>query len=235
MLLHTPVVPVGQSPKFFSPWRSPYTILKCLNDVNYQIKEISTGKESVVHYDRLKPFRRKPPTTNIPTKEKTPEPATSTSNVPTRNRTPRPPTPENDIDHTYCTEWPSLPLPQQFSPSIATSSSGGNLPIPCPNPAIATPPMGTVTVSHTLASTLPYGQNSAQTTPITLTSTSTSTENRTSIPSSSPASQRLSNKNFPPAPQQADLVDVLGNENSSIKPPRSFALLHKHHHKNIER
>ena len=234
VLLHTPVVPVGQSPKFFSPWRGPYTILKCLNDVNYQIKEASTGKESVVHYDRLKPFRRRPPTTNIPTREKTPEPAISTSNVPTRNRTPRPSTPQNDIDHTYCTEWPSLPLPQQFSPSIATSSSGGNLAKPCPIPAIPTPPMGTVTVPHTPASTLPYGQNLAQTTPITPTSTSTSTENRTSIPSSSPVSQRLSNKTFSPAPQEADLVDVLANEKSSIKPQRSFALLHKHH-KNIER
>ena len=199
VLLHTPVVPVGQSPKFFSPWRGPYTILKCLNDVNYQIKEVSTGKESVVHYDRLKPFRKRPPTTNIPTREKIPEPATSTSNVPTQNRTPRSSTPRNDIDHTYCTEWPSLPLPQQFSPSIATSSSGGNLAKPCPIPAIPTPPMGTVTVPHTPASTLPYGQNSAQTTPITPTSTSTSIENRTSIPSSSPVSQRLSNKTFSPS------------------------------------
>ena len=44
VLLPTPVVPVGRSPKFFSTWRGPYTILKCLNDVNYQIKEVSTGK-----------------------------------------------------------------------------------------------------------------------------------------------------------------------------------------------
>ena len=199
VLLHTPVVPVGQSPKFFSRWRGPYTILKCLNDVSYQIKEVSTGNESVVHYDRLKPFRRRPPTTNIPTREKTSEPATSNSNVPTRNRTPRPSTPQNDTDHTYCNEWPSLPLPQQFSPSKATSSSVGNLAKPCPIPAILTPPMGTVTVPHTPASTLPYGQNSAQTTPITPASTSTSTENRTSIPSSSPVSHKLSNKTFFPS------------------------------------
>ena len=199
VLLHTPVVPVGHSPKFNSPWRGPYTILNSLIDVNYQINEVSTGKESVVHYDRLKSFRRKPPTTIIPTREKTPEPATSTFNVLTRNRTPRPSTPQNDIDHTYCAEWPSLPSTQQFSHSIATSSSGGNLPIPCPNPAIATPPMGTVTVSHTPASTLPYGQNSAQTTPMTPTSTSTSTKNPTSIPPSSPVSQRLSNGTFSPS------------------------------------
>ena len=212
VLLHTPAVPVGQSPKFFSPWRSPYTILKCLNDVNHHIKEVSTGKESVVHYDRLKPFRRKPPTTNIPTREKTPEPVASTSNVPTRNRTLRPSTPQSDIDHTYCTEWLSLPTPQHFSPAIATPSSGSNPPIPCPTPTIpcptptipcptptiATPPMGTVTVPHTPASTLPYGQNSEQTTPISPTPTSTSTKNRTSISSSSPVCQRLSNKTFSP-------------------------------------
>ena len=103
VLLHTPVVPVGQSVNFFSPWRGPYSILKCLNDVNYQTKEVSTGMESVVHYDHLKPFRRKPPTTNIPTREKIPETELSTSNVPTRNRTHRSSTPQNDTDHTYCT------------------------------------------------------------------------------------------------------------------------------------
>ena len=100
VLLQTPVVPVGQNLKFFSPWRGPNTILKCLIDVNYQIKEASTGKESMFHYDRLKPFGRKPPTSNIPTRQKTPEPAASTSNVPTRNRTPRSSTPQNHIDHT---------------------------------------------------------------------------------------------------------------------------------------
>ena len=173
--------------------------MKCLNDVNYKIKEVSTGKESVVHYDRVKPFRRNPPTTNIPTREKTPEPATSTSNVPARNGTLRSSTPQKDIDHTYCTEWPSLPTHQQFPHSIATSSSGGNFPIPFPNPAIAISLMGTVTVPHTPARTLAYGQNSERTTPITPTSTSTSTQYRTSIRSSSPVSQRLSNKTFSPS------------------------------------
>ena len=59
--------------------------------------------------------------------------------------------------------------------------------------------MGTVTVPHTPASTLPYGQDSEQTTPLTPTSTSTSTKSRTSIPSSSPVSQRLSSKTFSPS------------------------------------
>ena len=36
--LRTPVIPVGQSPHFFSQSRGPHTTVKCLNDVNYQIK-----------------------------------------------------------------------------------------------------------------------------------------------------------------------------------------------------
>ena len=184
---------------FFSPWRGPNTILKCLNDVNYQMKEVSTEKESVVHYGRLKPLRTKPPTTNVPTREKNSETSASSCNVPTRNRTPSSLAPQNHIDHTYCTEWPSLPTPHHFSPSITTPSSGSNLQVPCPSPAIATALMRTVTVLHTPASTLPYAQNSEQTNPITPTSTSTSTKNRTSIPSSSPVLQRLSTKTFYPS------------------------------------
>ena len=192
VLLHTPVVPVGQSLKFFSPWRGPYTILKCLNDVNNQIKEASTGTEPVIHYDRLKPFRRFRLRTTQPDKKHLK--LGLQSNVPTRKRTPRSSTAQNEIDHTYCTELPSLPTPQHFSPSIAMPSSGSKLPIPFPTPAIET-----VTVPHTPASTLPYAQNSEQSTPITPTSTSTSTHNRTINPSSSPISQRLSNKTFSPS------------------------------------
>ena len=42
VLLHNPVVPVGKSPKFFSPWKGPYVILQCLTDVTYRIQEIAT-------------------------------------------------------------------------------------------------------------------------------------------------------------------------------------------------
>ena len=86
VLLHTPVVPVGQSSKFFSRWHGTYTILNCFKDVNYQIKELSAGKEFVVHYDLLKTFRKEPPKTNVPTREKTPDTAAPTSNAPTRTR-----------------------------------------------------------------------------------------------------------------------------------------------------
>ena len=62
VILHNPVVPVGKSSKFFSPWKGPYVILQCLNDVTYCIQEIATQKELVVHYDRLKLFHELPPT-----------------------------------------------------------------------------------------------------------------------------------------------------------------------------
>ena len=219
---------LAKIPSFLLKRRGNYIILKCLNDVNYQVKEVSKEKESMVHYDRLKPFRKQPPTKDIPTREKTPETSTSTSNVPTRNRTLSSLTPQNDTDHTYCTEWPSLLTLQQFSPSIAMPFSGSNHPIPCPTPAIATPPMGIVTVPHTPASTLPYAQTSEQSTPITPPKTELVFL---------PAHMFLKDcqiKRFSQAPQQANLVDVLANEKSSSKPLQSFALLHKHH-KNIER
>ena len=46
VLSHNPVVPVGKSPKFFSPGKSPYVILQCLNDVTYRIQEITTQKKT---------------------------------------------------------------------------------------------------------------------------------------------------------------------------------------------
>ena len=45
VLLHTPVVPVGQTTKFHNPWRGPYVILDCFNDVTYKIGELTTSKE----------------------------------------------------------------------------------------------------------------------------------------------------------------------------------------------
>ena len=56
VLLHYPVVTVGKIPKLASPWRSPYDVLKCSNDVNYKFKELTTGKVQVVHYDRMKRY-----------------------------------------------------------------------------------------------------------------------------------------------------------------------------------
>ena len=66
VLLHSPVVPVGKTPKFFTPWKGPQVI----NDVTYRIQDLHTKKELVVHYDRLKPFKDPPPTSNVPSRDK---------------------------------------------------------------------------------------------------------------------------------------------------------------------
>ena len=63
------VVPVGKSPKFFCPWKGPYVIIQDINDVIYRIEDPLTNKQLVVHYDRLKPFKEPPPTSNVPTRD----------------------------------------------------------------------------------------------------------------------------------------------------------------------
>ena len=70
--LHYPVVQPGKIPKLSSPWRGPYEILKCLNDVNYKIKKLITGKVQVVHYDRMKRYHGpKPAGSNVQTRRTT--------------------------------------------------------------------------------------------------------------------------------------------------------------------
>ena len=121
VLLHYPVVPVGKSPKLSSPWRGPYEILKSLNDVNYRIKELTTGKVQVVHYDRMKRYHG---------------PITVASNVQTRKTTHTagyhtPPVP--DFDHSQCGQ---TFVPYHFVPQM-TSPSPGNHPtsrLPSPTP-----------------------------------------------------------------------------------------------------
>ena len=70
VLLYHPAIAVGTTSKFASPWKSPYNIEKCLNDVTFRIKEENTTKQQIVHYDRLKPFFEPPPTSNVPTRNK---------------------------------------------------------------------------------------------------------------------------------------------------------------------
>ena len=121
VLLHYPVVPVGKSPKFSSPWRGPYEILKCLNDVNCKIKEMTTGKVQVVHYDRMKRYHG---------------PIPVASKVQTRKTThiagyQTPPVP--DFDHSQCGQ-PFIPyhfVPQMTSPSPSNRPAS---PLPSPNP-----------------------------------------------------------------------------------------------------
>ena len=67
--LHSSVTPKGLSPKLSSPWRSPYTIVQCLNDVTYKIKTTVNQKETIVHCDRLKPFVQRPEELQLPRRE----------------------------------------------------------------------------------------------------------------------------------------------------------------------
>ena len=121
VLLHYPVVQPGKSPKLSSPWRGPYEILKCLNDVNYKIKEMTTGKVQVVHYDRMKRYHG---------------PIPVASNVQTRKTThiaghQTPPVP--DFDHSQCGQ-PFIPyhfVPRMTSPSPSNRPTS---PLPSPNP-----------------------------------------------------------------------------------------------------
>ena len=90
VLLHYPVLQPGKCPKLSSPWRGPYEFLKCLNDVNNKIKELTTGKVQVVHYDRRKRNHGPVPVaSNVPTRQTT---------HPTGYHTP----PVPDFDHSQC-------------------------------------------------------------------------------------------------------------------------------------
>ena len=121
ILLHYPVVQPGKSPKLSSPWRGPYEILKCSNDVNYRIKEITTGKVQVVHYDRMKRYHGPiPVASNVQTRKTTHTPVYQTP-------------PVSDFDHSQCGQ---TFIPYHFVPQT-TSLSPGNRPIsplPSPNP-----------------------------------------------------------------------------------------------------
>ena len=70
VLLYHPAVTVGRTSTFTSPWKGPYEIEKCLNDVTFRIKEENSSKPQIVHYDRIKPFFEPPPTSNAHTRNR---------------------------------------------------------------------------------------------------------------------------------------------------------------------
>ena len=137
VLLHYPVVQPGNSPNLYSPWRGPYEILKCLNTVNYKIKEVTTGKFQVIHFDRIERYHGPVPVaTNVQTRKTTHTAGNHTPPVP-------------DFHHSQCGQ---TFLPYHFVPQM-TSPSPGNRPtysLPSPNPiadqfpnrsSSATPPL----------------------------------------------------------------------------------------------
>ena len=132
VLLHNPVVPVGKSHEIYSPWKGPYVILQCLNDVTYRIQEIATQKELIVQYDRLKLFNEPPPTSNVPMRDKK-----NPKNIsPREARQQAPSTP--GYDHDQCT-WH---YPYHTVPSTITCSHGVACTTPTATPASATTPFG---------------------------------------------------------------------------------------------
>ena len=119
VLHHYPVVLVGKSPKLSSPRRGPYEILKCLNDVNYRIKELTTGKNQVVHYDRMKRYHGQiPVASNVQTRQTTHPTGYHTSPVP-------------DFDHSQCGQ---TFIPYHFVPQMTSPNPGNRPTSPLPTP-----------------------------------------------------------------------------------------------------
>jgi hypothetical protein len=52
--LFNPAIPKGRSKKFHRPWTGPYTVIKQLSEVTYQIKHFYNHRLKNVHFDRLK-------------------------------------------------------------------------------------------------------------------------------------------------------------------------------------
>ena len=109
VLLYHPAIVVGTTSKFASPWKGPYVIEKGLYDVTFRIKEENSSKQQIVHYDRLKPFFEPPPTSSVPTRNK------SRNFQPTQVRTDTHKQIEGTLNHDDCLSF--LPAPSSvFTP-----------------------------------------------------------------------------------------------------------------------
>jgi hypothetical protein len=56
VLLFNPANVKGKSPKLMCKWEGPYTVVRKISDLVYEIKSSSTAKSKVVHVNRLKPY-----------------------------------------------------------------------------------------------------------------------------------------------------------------------------------
>ena len=119
VFLHYPVVQPGKNPILSSPWRGPYKILKCLNDVNYKIKDLTIGKVQFVHYDRMKRYHGPiPDASNVQTRKTTQHTGYHTPPVP-------------DFDHSQCDQ---TFIPYHFAPQLTSPSRGNRSTSPLPSP-----------------------------------------------------------------------------------------------------
>ena len=117
--LHYPVIRIGKNPKLSSPWRGPYRIFKSSDKNNHQIKEPTTGKVQVVHYDRLKRYHGP-----IPVASKFPTQPTTHTTVYQTHSFP-------NFDHSQCGQTSLL---FSFAPQM-TSPALFNRPSSSPNPS----------------------------------------------------------------------------------------------------
>ena len=116
VLLHSPVVPVCKSPKFFCPWKGPYVIIQDINDVTYRIEDPLTNKQRVVHYDRLKPFKEPSPTSNVPTRDTSAKAQSPTQSQETIQE-------HSPIDHDQCNwSYGFVTPPTSLTSTSATST-----------------------------------------------------------------------------------------------------------------
>jgi hypothetical protein len=59
--VHNPATPKGTSWKLHCPWSGPFEIIEPLSDVTYRVKKSdNSGAPSVIHFNRLKPYRGEP-------------------------------------------------------------------------------------------------------------------------------------------------------------------------------
>ena len=120
VLLYHLAIAVGTTSKFASPWKGPYIIEKCLNDVTFRIKEGNTTKQQIVHYDRLKPFFEPPPTSNVPTRNK------PRSYQPTQSRADTYKHIDGTLNHDDCLNlWPTTSSPFTPIPAVGRTTAPG--------------------------------------------------------------------------------------------------------------
>ena len=160
VLLHYPVVQPGKSPKRSRPWRRPYETLKCLNDVNYKIKEMTTGKVQVVPYDRMKRYHGPIPVASKVQTQKT----THTAGYHT------PPVPE--FDHPQCGQ---TFIPYHFVPQMTSPNPGDRPTSPLPSPT----PIADHFPNHSPSATPPLLLSSARQCNLPAPTRSTDHERRT--------------------------------------------------------
>ena len=120
VLLYHPAIAVGTTFKFASPWKGPYNIEKCLNDVTFRIKEKNTTKQQFVHYDRLKPFFEPPPTSNVATRNK------PRSYQSSQNRADIYKHIDGTLNHDDClSSWPTPSSPFTPIPAVGRTTASG--------------------------------------------------------------------------------------------------------------